>query len=128
MRDLLFERLAAGVELSPLELFGEKLLATILGPLLDLHDLLLRLEVVGVVPLEDRDAAVLDLDHVVRDVVEEVSIVRHHDDGARVLVDEDLEPLDRRRVEVVGRLIENEQVGLRHELATQRDAPPFTTG
>ena len=59
------------------------------------------------------------------DVVEEVAIVGHRDDGARVLLEEVLEPAHRFGVEVVGRLVEQQHVGLRQQQLAERDAAAF---
>ena len=48
------------------------------------------------------------------------------DDGAVVLVQVPLEPRDRLGVEVVGGLVEQQQVGLREQQPAQRDAAALT--
>jgi hypothetical protein len=55
-----------------------------------------------------------------RDVVEEVAIVGHRHDGAGVVLQGALEPRDRLGVEVVGRFVEQEQIGFGEEQASQR--------
>jgi hypothetical protein len=54
--------------------------------------------------------------------------VGDRDDGARVLPEEALQPLDGLCVEVVGRLVEEEQVRVLEEQAAQRDAPLLAAG
>ena len=62
------------------------------------------------------------------DVVEEVAIVRHGDDRARVLVQMPLQPGDALGVEVVRRLVEQQQVGLFEQHLAQRHAAPLAAG
>ena len=81
-----------------------------LGLLLQREPLLLLLEPRRVVALPGNAAAAIELENPAGDVVEEVAIVRDGDDGARVLLQEALEPRDRLGVEVVGRLVEQQQV------------------
>ena len=50
------------------------------------------------------------------------------DDGALVLLEAALEPLDRLGVEVVGRLVEHEQVGRGEQQPAERDAAALATG
>jgi hypothetical protein len=70
-----------------------------------------------------RDArAAIQLQDPARDVVEEVAVVRDGDHGARVLLEEALEPRHRLRVEVVGGLVEQQQVGALEQQPAQRDA------
>ncbi len=58
-------------------------------------------------------------------VVEEIAIVGDGNDRARILVEEALEPGDGFRVQMVGRFVEQQHVGLRQQQAAQRDAAPF---
>ena len=50
------------------------------------------------------------------------------DDRARVLAEEALQPLDRLGVEVVGRLVEEQQVGVLEEQPAERDAALLAAG
>ena len=65
--------------------------------------------------------AAVELEDPAGDVVEEVAVVGHGEDGAGVFGEEPLEPRDRLRIEVVGRLVEQQEVGRRQEDAAQRD-------
>ena len=61
------------------------------------------------------------------DVVEEVAIVRHRDDGARIFCQMPFEPGDGLGVEMVRRFVEQQQVGLLEQhlqSATRRRSPP----
>lgn len=61
-------------------------------------------------------------------VVEEVAIVRHRDDGAQITREELFEPFDGFGVEVVGRLVQDQHVGLLQQELAQRDAALFAAG
>ena len=81
-----------------------------------------------VVALERDAAAAVELEDPLGDVVEEVAVVGDRDDRARVLLEEPLEPVDRLGVEVVGRLVEQQQVGVAEQQPAQRDAAPLAAG
>ena len=51
-----------------------------------------------------------------------------HHHGAGIVVQMALQPSDTLGVEVVGRFVEQQQVGLRQQQPAQRDAAPLTTG
>ena len=73
-------------------------------------------------------AAAVELEDPAGDVVEEVAVVRDGDDGAGVVREEALEPRDRLGVEVVRRLVEQQQVGRGEQQPAERDAPPLAAG
>ena len=75
-----------------------------LQPLFALH------QVAAVVGLEVGDRPVCDLADLLHDHVEEVAIVGHDDHGVRVVGEELLEPGARLDVEMVGRLVEQQQL------------------
>ena len=61
------------------------------------------------------------------DIVEEVAVVGDRDHGAGVILEEALEPGDRFGIQVIGRLVQEQQVGLlqqRRHSATRRRSPP----
>ena len=62
------------------------------------------------------------------DVVEEVPVVGDGHDRARVLLQRALEPGHRLGVEVVGGLVQQEQVGLREQEAAEGDTATLTAG
>jgi hypothetical protein len=98
--------------------------------LLEPESLLLLLEPARVVPLEGHTPTVVELEDPLGDVVEEVAVVGDGDDGAGVVLEEPLEPGDRLGVEVVRRLVEQQQVGVdssRRHSATRRRSPPEST-
>ena len=60
-------------------------------------------------------------------MVEEVAVVRHGDYSTGVLLKVLFEPVDRLRVEVVGRLVEQKDVGLLEQKTAECHAAAFTT-
>ncbi len=72
--------------------------------------------------------AAVELQNPLGDVVEEVAIVRDGDDGAGILGQVPLEPEHAFGVEVVRRLVEQQQVGLLQQNLAQGDAPPLAAG
>src|SRR5262249_25451833 len=86
------------------------------------------LEPARVVALVRIAAAAIELEDPAGDVVEEVAIVGDRDDGAGVLVEEALEPGDALGVEVVGGLVEEQDVRLLEEEAAERDTALLAAG
>jgi hypothetical protein len=76
------------------------------------------------VPLagEEHRAPAVELEHRGRHRLEEPAVVRDEDHGRVDRLQQLLEPLDRLDVEVVRRLVEQQQVGLRRERAGERRA------
>ena len=73
-------------------------------------------------------AAAVELEDPAGDVVEEVAVVRDGDDGALVVGEEALEPGDRLGVEMVRRLVEQQQVGRGEQQPAERDAAALAAG
>ena len=103
-----------GLPLGPLRLVGEP------GGLLLAPDVPLAGEV--------GRAAALELEHGGADRFEEPAIVRDEDDGGVDRRELLLEPLHRLHVEVVGRLVEEQQVGPAGESACERGAGQLSAG
>ncbi len=93
-----------------------------------LEALALLLEPAGVVALVGDAAAAVELEDPAGDVVEEVAIVGDGHDRPLVVAQMALEPRHRLGVEVVGGLVEQEQVGLGEEQAGEGDAPLLAAG
>ena len=106
----------------------ERALARRLLLLLVREPRLLLLEPAGVVALVRDPLAAVELEDPAGDVVEEVAVVGDGDDGARVVGEEALEPGDRLGVEVVRRLVEEQQVGRRQQQPAERDAAALAAG
>ena len=104
----------------PLELAGKLALAPGLLFPLELEALLLLLEPGRVVALERDAAPAVELEDPAGGVVEEIAVVGDRDHGPVVLGEEALEPGDRLRVEMVGRLVEEEQIGVPEEEPAER--------
>ncbi len=90
--------------------------------LLALADRLLLDRERGVVAGVEGDRAVVDVEDVGRDVVEEALIVADRDRAALVAREEPLEPADGEDVEVVGRLVEQKHVGPAEEHLREQHA------
>ena len=82
----------------------------------------------GVVALERIAAAALDLQDPAGDVVQEVAVVGDDHDRAGIVVQRVLQPGDAFGVQMVGRLVQQQQVGLFQQQPAQRDAPPLAAG
>ena len=95
----------------PFQLALERLLAGGFGLLLLGEARALLLEPRGVVALPRNAGATIELENPAGHVVEEVAIVRHRHHRARIFLEEALEPRHRLGVEVVGGLVEQQQVG-----------------
>ena len=112
----------------PLELVLQALaLLRVLGPL-DLQPGRLGLQVGGVVALVRVGVAAVELEDPLGHVVQEVPVVGDRDDGARVLLQVLLQPLHALRVQVVGGLVEQQQVGLGQQQPAQRDPALLPAG
>ena len=92
-----------------------------LGRLALVHGRLL-LDEVRVVARVDDDGAVVDVEDVRRDAVEELLVVGDDERASLVAGEELLEPADAEDVEVVGRLVEQEHVRPAEEHLRQQDA------
>ena len=112
----------------PFELAPERTLARTLLLLLLREALLLLLEPARVVALVRIAARAVELENPAGDVVQEVAVMGHRDDGAGVVLEKPLEPRHRLRVEVVGGLVEQQHVGAREQQTAQRHAPPLAAG
>ena len=113
--------------MDPLELALERALPGRLLLLLEREARLLLLEPRRVVALPGNAGAAVELEDPTCDVVEEVAVVGDGDDRARVVVQEALEPGDRLRVEMVGRLVEQQQIGTSEEQPAERHSPALST-
>ncbi len=117
-----------GARADPGQFVLEPLLQLLVLLALDLEPLGLLLQVRGVVALVGVRAAAVELEDPLGDVVQEVPVVGDRQDGARVGGQVLLEPQHALGVEVVGGLVEQQQVGLAQQQLAQRHATPLTTG
>ncbi len=95
----------------------------LLLPLLDLQAPRLLLQPARVVALVGHALAAIELQRPLRDVVEEVAVVGDQHDAAGVVLEIALEPGHRLRVQMVGRLVQQQDVGLGQQQLGQRHAP-----
>ena len=79
-------------------------------------------EPLRVVALEGVGFATIELENPIDDLIEEVAIVCDQNHASRILLEIPLEPSDRLGVEVVGRLVQQQQVRLFEQQPTKRDA------
>ncbi len=106
---------------------GERFLAARLG----FDEGFLLLEEIAVTAFDADDAAVVDavdFDHAADYVVEKVAVVGDDDAGEGSLGEQLFEPEDALEIEVVGGLVEEEQVGVEDELAGDGEAAAPTAG
>ena len=82
----------------------------------------------GIVPLEGNPVAVIQLQDPAGHVVQEVPVMGHGDDRALVLLEVLLKPLDRFGVQMVRRLIQQEDIGFLDQQPAERDPALFPTG
>ena len=85
-------------------------------------------EVRGVAATEGGQAAVAQLPDPLHDVVQERPVVGGHEERATAPHERRLQPLEGRDVEVVGGLVEHEQVGVRHQEPGQGHARLLAAG
>ena len=116
------------VHAHPLQLGGQGALARALLLLLLGQPLALLLQPGRVVALERQPAAAVQLQDPAGHVVQEVAVVGHGDDGARVLVQMALQPGHGFGVQVVGGLVKQQQVGLAQQQPAQRHAAALAAG
>ena len=110
---------------NPFKLPLERPLPARLGFLLLRQTVLLLLQPGRIVALPRDAAPAIELENPAGDVVEEISVVRDRDDGARVVLEEALQPRDRFGVEMVRRLVEQQQIGRLQQKPAQRHPAPL---
>ncbi len=72
--------------------------------------------------------AAVEFENPAGDIVEEVAVMGDGDDGAGILLQVEFEPGDRFGIEMVGRLIQKEDVGFLQQKAAKSDAALFAAG
>ena len=106
----------------PLALALDGALVRLVLAALLLQALLLLLEPGRVIALVGNAAAAVELEDPARHVVEEVAVVGDDQDRARIVAQVAFEPGGRLGVEMVGRLVEEQKLGLLQEQLAQGDA------
>ena len=120
--------LGLGASPDPLDLAPEKHLALVLGEFLGRELLGSCGEVFGVVALVTFEDAVAKLDDPVGDLVKEMAVVGDDEERAGVVAEVVHEPPDAVGVEVVGGLVEDEDVGAGDDGACEGDAALLAAG
>ena len=106
----------------PLAFLGERALARGVLAAFLLEPLLLLLEPGGIIALVGDAPAAIELENPARHVVEEIAVVGDDQDRAGIGAQMAFEPVDRLGVEMVGRLVEQQQFGLFEQQPAERDA------
>src|SRR5262249_50843586 len=119
---------ALGVLAHPLELLLHGLGMGFLALLLGLEAGFLLPQPGAVVSLPWGATAAVEDEQPLGGGVEEAAVGGDRDDGAREALQEHFEPFDRFGVQVVGRLVEQQHVGLRQQQLAQRDAALLAAG
>jgi hypothetical protein len=70
----------------------------------------------------------VQLENPLRHVVQEVPVMGYGEDRAGVALQMSFQPLHRFGVEVVGRLVQQQEIRLRNQQLAQRDSTPLTAG
>ena len=117
---------AFGALPDPLELVLDRLLAPGFLALLLLHPLGFLLEVGRIIALVGKVFPAIELENPAHHIVEEVAVVGDHQHRARIFLEVVFEPLDAFGVEVVGRLVEQQDRRLLEQQSGERDAALFT--
>ena len=102
-------------------LLARRILALFLGKALGL-----LAEIGRVIALIGNAPAAIELENPARHIVEEVAVMGDDQDGARIVAQMMLEPVHAFGIEMVGRLVEQQQVGLAQQQLGQRHAALFT--
>ena len=111
----------------PFELTLQGLLALALGFLLLGQALGLLFQPAAVIALPGDALAAVQLQNPAGHVVEEVTVVGHGNDRALILLQVLLQPVDGLGIEVVGRLVEQQDVGFLQQQAAQSHTAALTT-
>ena len=82
----------------------------------------------GIIPLIRYSLPAVKLEYPTGDIIEKIAVVRDGNYCAFVFLQMLFEPADALGVEVVGRLVEQQDVGLRQQEAGKGDAALFTAG
>ena len=88
----------------------------------------LLLQIIGIVAAKDRELLAVEFENGRTDVVEEVAVVGDEEQGAGSVLQVLFEPERHVEVEMVGRLVEDQQVGLGKEHVGQRHALHLPAG
>src|SRR4029079_8895681 len=116
---------APGVLAHPVQFVAEAFLEFLVAPAGHLQAVRLLLQVGGVVALIGIGPATIELEDPLRDVVEEVPVVGYRPNGARILGEVLLQPLHALGIEMVGRLVQEQEIWLLQQQPAQRHEKPL---
>ena len=117
-----------GGHADPFQFPGQGFLPGALRFFLLAQALLLLLQPAGVVAFPGNAVAPVEFENPARHVVQEIAVVGHGDDGARVLLQMMLQPGHALGIEMVGGLVQQQDVGLLQQEAAERHPPPLPAG
>ena len=117
-----------GGHADPFQLTAEGLAALVLGLVFLSEALFFLLQPRGIIALPRNPAATIQLENPSRDVVEEVTVVGHGNDRTGEILEVPFQPRHGFGVQVVGRFVEQKDIGILQQQAAQRHAALFTTG
>ena len=112
---------------NPLQLTLQRFLALTLGFFFLCHTLRLLLQPTTVVALPRDTLATVQFQNPACHMIKEVSVVCHGNHCSLILLQMLFQPVDRLRIQVVGRLIEQQYIRLLQEQAAQRYTTAFAT-
>ena len=84
------------------------------------HSLLPLLQIISIIAAVGVDGAVVEFQNRIAHLVQEESVVRNHEDGLVSAVQITLQPLYHLQVQMVGRLVQHQEVGFRNQHIRQR--------
>ena len=116
--------LRAGTD--PLKLARHRLLPAILRALRDRRTRLFLLQPFGIVSFPGDAVSVVEFQDPLGHVVQKVAVVRHRDDRARVTRKMLLQPLHALGIQMIGRLVQQQNVGFLKQQARKRDPALFS--
>src|SRR5262249_58551227 len=109
------------------ELAGKRPLARLVLLALDFEPLCLLLKPRRVAALVGNAGPAIELKRPLGDVVEKISIVRHHDHSAGIVAQMMLEPGDALGLELVGGFVKQKNVRSRQQQSAERNPPPLAS-
>jgi hypothetical protein len=86
------------------------------------------LQPLGVITLPGNAVPVVEFENPLGDIIQKVPVVGHRDDGAGVTRKVLLKPVNAFGIQVIGWLVEQEDVGLLQQQSRQGDPPALTAG
>ncbi len=85
-------------------------------------------QIIGVVAGPRGDLTAVDLDDACRQCAQEAAVMGDEDDAAGEVLEEFLEPRNRIDIQMIGRLIEQQQIGCAHERLREQHTPLHAAG